>query len=188
MTIKRLATLTLSAVLLTACGNSSSDGDKKSSSSSSEESNEKVITLNDIQTSPKAALKKVQSVYSGQNLKGISYEQHNGEWVYKIEQQKSNEESEVIVSDKDKALINKETEKENSVDSKEEFKYSDAINFKDAIKKGQKEVGGDDIKEWSLSKDDGKLVYDMDLKKGNTKYEVSVDAKNGKLLNSEKDN
>ncbi|PTI60162.1 PepSY domain-containing protein, partial [Staphylococcus succinus] len=171
MTIKRLTTLTLSAVLLTACGNSSSDSDKKSASSSSEESNEKVITLNDIQTSPKAALKKAQSVYSGQNLKGISYEQHKGEWVYKIEQQKSNEESEVIVSDKDKALINKETEKENSVDSKEEFKYSDAINFKDAIKKGQKEVDGD-IKEWSLSKDNGKLVYDMDLKKGNTKYEV----------------
>lgn len=187
MTIKRLATLMLSAVLLTACGNSSSDSDKKSASSSSEESNEKVITLNDIQTSPKAALKKAQSVYSGQNLKGISYEQHKGEWVYKIEQQKSNEESEVIVSDKDKALINKETEKENSVDSKEEFKYSDAINFKDAIKKGQKKVDGD-IKEWSLSKDDGKLVYDMDLKKGNTKYEVSVDAKNGELLNSEKDN
>lgn len=187
MTIKRLAMLTLSAVLLTACGNSSSDGDKKSSSSSSEESNEKVITLNDIQTSPKAALKKAKSVYSGQNLKGISYEQYKGEWVYKIEQQKSNEESEVIVSDKDKALINKETEKENSVDSKEEFKYSDAINFKDAIKKGQKEVDGD-IKEWSLSKDNGKLVYDMDLKKGNTKYEVSVDAKNGELLNSEKDN
>ncbi|MEB8126419.1 peptidase [Staphylococcus succinus] len=187
MTIKRLTTLTLSAVLLTACGNSSSDSDKKSASSSSEESNEKVITLNDIQTSPKAALKKAQSVYSGQNLKGISYEQHKGEWVYKIEQQKSNEESEVIVSDKDKALINKETEKENSVDSKEEFKYSDAINFKDAIKKGQKEVDGD-IKEWSLSKDNGKLVYDMDLKKGNTKYEVSVDAKNGELLNSEKDN
>lgn len=187
MTIKRLATLTLSAVLLTACGNSSSDSDKKAASSSSEESNEKVITLNDIQTSPKTALKKAQSIYSGQNLKGISYEQHKGEWVYKIEQQKSNEESEVIVSDKDKALINKETEKENSVDSKEEFKYSDAINFKDAIKKGQKEVDGD-IKEWSLSKDNGKLVYDMDLKKGNTKYEVSVDAKNGELLNSEKDN
>ncbi|MGO3049630.1 peptidase [Staphylococcus casei] len=187
MTIKRLATLTLSVVLLTACGNSSSDSDKKSAISSSEESNEKVITLNDIQTSPKAALKKAQSVYSGQHLKGISYEQHKGEWVYKIEQQKSNEESEVIVSDKDKKLINKESEKENSVDPKEAFKYSDAIDFKDAIKKGQKEVNGD-IKEWSLSKDNGKLVYDMDLKKGNTQYEVSINAKNGKILNSEKDN
>ncbi|WP_341636358.1 PepSY domain-containing protein [Staphylococcus casei] len=186
MTIKRLATLTLSAVLLTACGNSSSDSDKKSASSSSEESNKQAITLNDIQTSPKAALKKAQSVYSGQHLKGISYEKHNGEWVYKIEQQESNEESEVIISDKDKKLINKESEKENSVDPQEAFKYSDAIDFKDAIKKGQKEVDGD-IKEWSLSKDNGKLVYDMDLKKGNTKYEVSIEAKNGKILNSEKD-
>ncbi len=44
------------------------------------------------------------------------------------------------------------------------FKYSDAIDYKKAIKEGQKEFDGD-IKEWSLEKDDGKLVYNIDLKK-----------------------
>lgn len=44
-----------------------------------------------------------------------------------------------------------------------------------------------DIKEWSLEKDDGKLVYNIDLKKGNKKQEVTVDAKNGKVLKSEQD-
>ncbi|MEF9574031.1 PepSY domain-containing protein, partial [Staphylococcus aureus] len=53
-------------------------------------------------------------------------------------------------------------------------------------KEGQKEFDGD-IKEWSLEKDDGKLVYNIDLKKGNKKQEVTVDAKNGKVLKSEQD-
>ncbi|MGW7887950.1 PepSY domain-containing protein [Staphylococcus xylosus] len=186
MKFKSLATLTMSAILLTACGNGSSDSDTKSKSSSNKDADKQVIALDKIKTSPKDAVKKAQDVYSGQNLKGISYEKSNGEWAYKIEQQKAGEESEVIVSDKNKKVMNKETEKEDSIDKKEEFKYKDAIDYKDAIKKGQKEFDGD-IKEWSLSEDNGKLVYDMDLKKGKTKHEISVDAKNGKILSNEQD-
>ena len=60
-------------------------------------------------------------------------------------------------------------------------------NVDGTFKKGQKEFDGD-IKEWSLSKDDGKLVYDLDLKKDKEKHEVTIDAKNGKVLNNEQDN
>ncbi|MGW7975329.1 peptidase [Staphylococcus xylosus] len=186
MKIKSLATLTLSALLLTACGNGSSESDTKSGGSN-KEGNNNVIALNKIKTSPEDAMKKAQDVYSGQNLKGISYEKSNGEWSYKIEQQKSGEESEVIISDKNKKVLNKETEKEDSVNKNDEFKYNDAISYKEAIKKGQKEFDGD-IKEWSLSEDDGKLVYDMDLQKDKTKHEITVDAKSGKVLNNEEDN
>ncbi|MDT3919450.1 PepSY domain-containing protein, partial [Staphylococcus saprophyticus] len=52
---------------------------------------------------------------------------------------------------------------------------------KKAIKNGQKEFDGD-IREWSLSEDDGKLVCDMDLEKGNTKHKITIDAKSGKVL------
>ncbi len=61
-------------------------------------------------------------------------------------------------------MINKKTEKEDTVNENDNFKYSDAIDYKKAIKEGQKEFDGD-IKEWSLEKDDGKLVYNIDLKK-----------------------
>lgn len=43
------------------------------------------------------------------------------------------------------------------------------------------------LKNGHLKKDDGKLVYNIDLKKGNKKQEVTVDAKNGKVLKSEQD-
>ncbi|PTI39024.1 peptidase, partial [Staphylococcus xylosus] len=82
---------------------------------------------------------------------------------------------------------NKEQENEDSFNNNEAFNYNEAIDYKDAIKKGQKEFDGD-IKEWSLSKDDGKLVYDLDLKKDKEKHEVTIDAKNGKVLNNEQDN
>ncbi|UXS60526.1 PepSY domain-containing protein [Staphylococcus ureilyticus] len=186
MKSKGLALVTASAILLTACGNGSSDSGTKSESSNNNGDNKQVIALDKIKTSPEDAIKKAQDVYSGQNLKGISYEKSNGEWAYKIEQQKQGEESEVIISDKNKKVLNKETEKEDSVNKNDEFKYSDAIDYKEAIKKGQNEFDGD-IKEWSLSEDDGKLVYDMDIQKDKTKHEITVDAKNGKVLNNEED-
>lgn len=48
-------------------------------------------------------------------------------------------------------VINKKTEKEDTVNENDNFKYSDAIDYKKAIKEGQKEFDGD-IKEWSLEK------------------------------------
>ncbi|PHK48643.1 PepSY domain-containing protein [Staphylococcus edaphicus] len=187
MKLKGLATITATAILLTACGNGSSDSGSKSEGSNKKSDNNQVIALDEIKTSPEDAVKKAQDVYSGQNLKGISYEKSNGEWAYKIEQQKSGEESEVIISDKNKKVLNEETEKEDAINKNDEFKYSDAIDYKKAIKKGQNEFDGD-IKEWSLAEDEGKLVYDMDIQKGKTKHEITVDAKNGKVLNNEADN
>ncbi|EHJ07115.1 PepSY domain-containing protein [Staphylococcus simiae] len=189
MKFKSLAVLSMGALVLAACGNDATKEDTKSSDSSNSNSNttKQVIALNDIQTSPKDAVKKAQDTYKGQELKEIAFEKTNGDWTYKIAQQKTGEESEVIIADKDKKIVNKSTEKEDSIDKSDNFKYSDAIDYKKAIKKGQKEFDGD-IKEWSLDKDDGKLVYNMDLKKGKTKHEITIDAKSGKVLKNEEDN
>lgn len=189
MQLKSLAVLSMSALVLAACGNNAAKEDTKSSDSNNSNTNttKQVIALDDIKTSPNEAVKKAQDTYKGQDLKEISFEKSNGDWTYKIAQQKTGEESEVIIADKDKKIINKSTEKEDSVDKNDNFKYSDAIDYKKAIKKGQKEFDGD-IKEWSLDKDDGKLVYNMDLKKGNTKHEITVDAKSGEVLKNEEDN
>ncbi|MBO1199770.1 PepSY domain-containing protein [Staphylococcus simiae] len=189
MKFKSLAVLSMGALVLAACGNDAAKEDTKSSDSSNSNSNttKQVIALNDIKTSPKEAVKKAQDTYKGQELKEIAFEKTNGDWTYKIAQQKTGEESEVIIADKDKKIVNKSTEKEDSVDKSDNFKYSDAIDYKEAIKKGQKEFDGD-IKEWSLDKDDGKLVYNMDLKKDNTKHEITIDAKSGKVLKNEEDN
>ena len=73
------------------------------------------------------------------------------------------------------------------IDKREAFHYDDVIDYKKAIKKGQKEFDGE-IREWSLAKDDGQLVYDMDLSKDQETHEITVDAKNGKVLQNETDN
>ncbi|PTI81075.1 peptidase [Staphylococcus xylosus] len=187
MKLKSLSAIVFSSLLLASCGNGSADNDSTSENKKDTKSDNQVIAINKIKTSPDDAIKKAQETYANQNLKGISYEKSNGEWAYKIEQQGDNKESEVIISDKNKKILNKEQENEDSLDNNEIFNYNDAIDYKEAIKKGQKEFDGD-IKEWSLSKDDGKLVYDLDLKKDKEKHEVTIDAKNGKVLNNEKDN
>lgn len=186
MKLKLMTAVALSGILLTACGNGDSESDTKSEDSSNKDTDKQVIALDKIKTSPKDAIKKAQDEYSGQDLKGITYEKSNGEWAYKIEQQKNGEESEVIISDKNKEVLNKETENEDSVNENETFKYNDAIDYKEAIKKAQEEFDGD-IKEWSLSEDDGKLVYDLDLKDASTKHEITIDAKSGDVLNNEQD-
>ena len=177
MKLKSLAVLSMSAVVLTACGNDTPKDETKSTESNTNQdtnTTKDVIALKDVKTSPEDAVKKAEETYKGQKL------------AYKVTQQKSGEESEVLVADKNKKVINKKTEKEDTVNENDNFKYSDAIDYKKAIKEGQKEFDGD-IKEWSLEKDDGKLVYNIDLKKGNKKQEVTVDAKNGKVLKSEQD-
>ena len=181
MKLKSLAVLSMSAVVLTACGNDTPKDETKSTESNTNQdtnTTKDVIALKDVKTSPEDAVKKAEETYKGQKLKGISFENSNGEWAYKV--------TEVLVADKNKKVINKKTEKEDTVNENDNFKYSDAIDYKKAIKEGQKEFDGD-IKEWSLEKDDGKLVYNIDLKKGNKKQEVTVDAKNGKVLKSEQD-
>ncbi len=73
-------------------------------------------------------------------MKGISFENSNGEWAYKVTQQKSGEESEVLVADKNKKVINKKTEKEDTVNENDNFKYSDAIDYKKPLKKDKKNL------------------------------------------------
>lgn len=187
MKLKSLAVLSASVMVLAACGNGeSNEGKKSSNSDDSKQTTEEVIALNDINTKPEDAIKKAKDEYSGQDLTEIAYEKSNGDWVYKISQQKTGEESEVTVADKDQKVLDKSDEKEDSVDKQDSFNYDDAIDYKEAINKAKDKFDGD-IKEWSLDKDDGKLVYNMDLQKDNTKHEITVDAKNGKVLKNEKD-
>lgn len=179
MKFKRLTAIALSGALL--AGFSGGAGAQTANAKSKD-----TIKVSQIKTSPKQAVKKAKSVYGGQKVKEIAFEKSHGKWAYKIAQQKKGKESEVIVANKSNKVLSKETEKEDHIDKSENFKYSDAISYKKALKKGQNKFNGD-VSEWSLSKDKGKLVYDMDLQKGKTTHEISINAKNGKVLSNEKD-
>lgn len=143
MKLKSLAVLSMSAVVLTACGNDTPKDETKSTESNTNQdanTTKDVIALKDVKTSPEDAVKKAEETYKGQKLKGISFENSNGEWAYKVTQQKSGEESEVLVADKNKKVINKKTEKEDTVNENDNFKYSDAIDYKKPLKKDKKNL------------------------------------------------
>ena len=192
MKFKMSALLLSSAVLLGACGgNGSADSsDDNSKSNNTDNAHKSSIALKDVSTDPKDAIKKAQNIYKDEKLKKISFEKEHGDWAYKVEQQNAQkrEESEVVINDKDKKVASKEKETDESNSTNKEFDYNDMKSYKDAIKAGQKKFDGE-IGEWSLhrSKDRGKFVYDMDLKKGKEKHEITVDAKTGKVLSDERD-
>lgn len=200
---KMLSLLVASGLVLAACGQGGSSDENKydseqkanteqkqkgdTSGTSETGKNSNVIKLGDIKTQPEDAVKTAKKEYDGE-LKEISFEKEQGKWAYKIDLQKQGEEGEVIINSKDGKVMNKSTEKEDDYDKAKSFKYEDFKPYDEIIKKAKDNFNGD-IHEWSLSRDsdEGKFVYDVDLQKGNSKQEFSLDAKTAKILKNEKD-
>ncbi|KXA45894.1 PepSY domain-containing protein [Staphylococcus simulans] len=200
---KMLSLLVASGIVLAACGQGGSSDENKNDSeqkanteqkqkgdtsgTSETGKNSNVIKLGDIKTQPEDAVKTAKKEYDGE-LKEISFEKEQGKWAYKIDLQKQGEEGEVIINSKDGKVMNKSTEKEDDYDKAKSFKYEDFKPYDEIIKKAKDNFNGD-IHEWSLSRDsdEGKFVYDVDLQKGNSKQEFSLDAKTAKILKNEKD-
>lgn len=200
---KMLSLLVASGLVLAACGQGGSSDENKNDSeqkanteqkqkgdtsgTSETGKNSNVIKLGDIKTQPEDAVKTAKKEYDGE-LKEISFEKEQGKWAYKIDLQKQGEEGEVIINSKDGKVMNKSTEKEDDYDKAKSFKYEDLKPYDEIIKKAKDNFNGD-IHEWSLSRDsdEGKFVYDVDLQKGNSKQEFSLDAKTAKILKNEKD-
>lgn len=200
---KMLSLLVASGLVLAACGQGGSSDENKNDSeqkanteqkqkgdtsgTSETGKNSNVIKLRDIKTQPEDAVKTAKKEYDGE-LKEISFEKEQGKWAYKIDLQKQGEEGEVIINSKDGKVMNKSTEKEDDYDKAKSFKYEDFKPYDEIIKKAKDNFNGD-IHEWSLSRDsdEGKFVYDVDLQKGNSKQEFSLDAKTAKILKNEKD-
>ena len=198
-----LSLLVASGIVLAACGQGGSSDENKNdaeqkanteqkqkgdtSGTSETGKNSNVIKLGDIKTQPEDAVKTAKKEYDGE-LKEISFEKEQGKWAYKIDLQKQGEEGEVIINSKDGKVMNKSTEKEDDYDKAKSFKYEDFKPYDEIIKKAKDNFNGD-IHEWSLSRDsdEGKFVYDVDLQKGNSKQEFSLDAKTAKILKNEKD-
>lgn len=200
---KMLSLLVASGIVLAACGQGGSSDENKNDSeqkanteqkqkgdtsgTSETGKNSNVIKLGDIKTQPEDAVKTAKKEYDGE-LKEISFEKEQGKWAYKIDLQKQGEEGEVIINSKDGKVMNKSTEKEDDYDKAKSFKYEDFKSYDEIVKKAKDNFNGD-IHEWSLSRDsdEGKFVYDVDLQKGNSKQEFSLDAKTAKILKNEKD-
>ncbi|OOV36858.1 hypothetical protein BS756_07930 [Staphylococcus sp. MB371] len=209
MKYKMLSLLLSAGIVLAACGNSDDDNndkkdnqnDQKTEQTTKENSNddqntdddqssdkatENTVKWEDVKVSPEDAVKAAQKESKGE-LKDLSFEKETGDWSYKVELVDGTNENKVLINADDKSVTNVEKEQEDSDDNDQTFKLSDVAKFEDALKVAQDKAKGD-IKEWSLSEDNGKLVYSIELKEGNKEStEFTIDAKSKEILEQETD-
>lgn len=209
MKYKMLSLLLSAGIVLAACGNSDDDNndkkdnqnDEKTEQTTKENSNddqntdddqssdkatENTVKWDDVKVSPENAVKAAQKESKGE-LKDLSFEKETGDWSYKVELVDGTNENKVLINADDKSVTNVEKEQEDSDDNDQTFKLSDVAKFEDALKVAQDKAKGD-IKEWSLSEDNGKLVYSIELKEGNKEStEFTIDAKSKEILEQETD-
>ncbi|WP_204254776.1 PepSY domain-containing protein [Mammaliicoccus sciuri] len=209
MKYKMLSLLLSAGIVLAACGNSDDDNndkkdnqnDEKTEQTTKENSNddqntdddqssdkatENTVKWDDVKVSPEDAVKAAQKESKGE-LKNLSFEKETGDWSYKVELVDGTNENKVLINADDKSVTNVEKEQEDSDDNDQTFKLSDVAKFEDALKVAQDKAKGD-IKEWSLSEDNGKLVYSIELKEGNKEStEFTIDAKSKEILEQETD-
>lgn len=191
MKMKSLSSLIVAGLLVTPVTTastfaSSNTNSKTNTEQETESSN--TIALKDIKTTPEKAIEIAQNEYKG-GVKEVAFEKEHEGWSYKIAQVHNTNESEVTIKDKDQKVTNKEKESDEGDQSDKTFNYKQDVKpYTQALQKGVDEVNGGSLKEWSIEKDHGKLVYDMDILYKGDNHEVSVDAKSLKILKNEIDN
>lgn len=209
MKYKMLSLLLSAGIILAACGNDDDDNNDKTNNQnndkteqttkedsnddqnsddvqSSDTATENTVKWADVKVSPEDAVKAAQKESKGE-LKGLSFEKETGDWLYKVELVDGTTENQVLVDADDKSVTNVETEQEDSEDNNQTFELSDVAKFEDVLKVAQNKAKGD-VKEWSLSEDNGKLVYSIELKEGNKKStEFTIDAKSKEIFEQETD-
>ncbi|WP_436863697.1 PepSY domain-containing protein [Mammaliicoccus sciuri] len=164
----------------------SDDDQNTDDDQSSDKATENTVKWDDVKVSPEDAVKAAQKESKGE-LKDLSFEKETGEWSYKVELVDGTNENKVLINADDKSVTNVEKEQEDSDDNDQTFKLSDVAKFEDVLKVAQDKAKGD-IKEWSLSEDNGKLVYSIELKEGNKEStDFTIDAKSKEILEQETD-
>lgn len=191
MKMKSLSSLIVAGLLVTPITTAStfaSTNTNAKTNTEQETESSNTIALKDIKTTPEKAIEIAQNEYKG-DVKEVAFEKEHGGWSYKIAQVHNTNESEVTIKDKDQKVTNKEKESDEGDQSDKTFNYKqDVKSYTQALQKGVDEVNGGSLKEWSIEKDHGKLVYDMDILYKGDNHEVSVDAKSLKILKNEIDN
>lgn len=132
----------------------------------------------------RTALNKV----SDTTLTSIETEDHDKQWEVQVVTSKGVE-HEMNVAANGKEIVAGPSKK--SEDSKDHAKHQKRVkaaklDYREAVKKVTKAVPGK-ITELNIDTDDDTTVWEADVQKNGTKYEVSIDASSGKVLQKEKD-
>lgn len=137
--------------------------------------NKKNLTQSAIQ---KKALKQVKNA----RVKSIVLKTDDGLQEYKVTLTKGKRQYKLLYNAKNGTLLEYEWKLVSSGSS-----ASSKISEEKARSIAQAKVPGASITKFELDNDDGKTVYEVELRKGTYEYEIKIDAKTGKILEFEMD-
>ena len=165
------------------------EGSSNSTDSDSSMTNSSTIALEDISLNTEDAISIAEGEAEG-DINEITFEDDGDGWVYKIDLNNGSEESEVVVNHDSEEVIDVRTEQEDDDDNDNEediVDYGSLNEAYDAIDEAIADLGGGEVKEWSLSMDDGVAEYNIDLVYENQAYEYKINAETLEILESEQD-
>ncbi len=163
------------------------EGSSNETATDSSGSNTNTIALEDISLMASDALSIAEGEFEG-DVHDISFEQENGDWVYQFDMKNDSEEAEVVINHDTEEVMDVRTEQDNDNDDQDEvIDYASLNEAYDAIDEAIADLGGGEVKEWSLSMDDGTPEYDIDLEYEGQTHEYTINAETLEILQSEKD-
>lgn len=163
------------------------EGSSNEAETDSSSSNTNTIALEDISLMAGDALSIAEGEFEG-DLHDISFEQENGDWVYQFDMKNDSEEAEVIINHDTEEVMDVRTEQDNDNDDQNEvIDYGSLNEAYDAIDEAIADLGGGEVKEWSLSMDDGTPEYDINLEYEGKSYEYTINAETLEILESDQD-
>lgn len=163
------------------------EGNSNEAGTDSSGSNTNTIALEDISLMASDALSIAEGEFEG-DVHDISFEQENGEWVYQFDMKNGSEEAEVIINHDTEEVMDVRTEQDNDNDDQDEvIDYGSLNEAYDAIDEAIADLGGGEVREWSLSMDDGTPEYDIDLEYEGQTHEYTINAETLEILESEQD-
>lgn len=144
------------------------------------------IVLEDINLNAEDALNIATNEFDG-DLKEISFEHERDVWVYKVDLFNGNEEAEVIINQETEEVIDVRTEQENDDDADEVLDYSVLNEAESALDEAIADLGGGEVREWTLSMDDRVAEYDIELYFEDRVHEYTLDAETLEILETDRD-
>lgn len=140
----------------------------------------------------KDAVDTAKEEYTDYDLKSVSYEEENGDYLYKVELFKENEEVEVAIDPIDGQVVKKEEDTDDDGDDMAlDEAYLDQVEtyLADALDDANQD-GSYYIDEWKLEIDDGRPVLEAEIYYEETNqeaYSYKIDPENGEILEKEKE-
>ncbi len=143
-------------------------------------SNQSYITTGKVLAKSKFRTKAKKKVPGGK-IKSIHLEVDDGVSEYKVTLTKGSKKYKLVYNAKNGKLLEYEWEITAAA------KGSSYIGTAKAQSIAQKKAPGASVVKCELDKDDGAAVYEIELRKGTTEYDVTIDAKTGAVLEFETD-